>query len=205
KTDSLFEGVELTGARGGFFGVHQVSGGLSVYRSSVRIAHSRFQGLPANDGIHLSHAHFTLEDSVIEGTASDALDIDWSFGAITHSSFKRCGTDSGDCIDTSGSLIEMQYNQIVRALDKGVSVGEGSVVYIRDLQVTDSRIGVAVKDGAQVYLETCHLSQNEYGLLRYIKKPFYPYPELRTKHCDYVDNAVARTDEPQQIWTRRYD
>jgi len=49
------------------------------------------------------------------------------------------------------------------------------------------------------------LSQNEYGLLRYIKKPFYPYPELRVKDCDYADNGVARIDEPGHIWTRRYD
>jgi hypothetical protein len=205
KTESVFEEVEMAGARGGFFGAHQISGGLSVYRSSIRIARSRFHDLPANDGIHFSHTAFTIEDSVIEATASDAVDIDWSFGTIARSFFERCGADFGDCIDISGSLVELQDNRIFEAADKGVSIGEGSDVRIEDLQVTASRIGVAVKDGTRVYIEGCRLSRNEYGLLRYIKKPFYPYPELRVKDCDYADNGVARIDEPGHIWTRRYD
>ena len=64
-----------------------------------------------------------------------------------------------------------------------------------------------VPDTTSYRPETVALSAVEdgYGLLRYIKKPFYPYPELRVKDCDYADNGVARIDEPGHIWTRRYD
>jgi hypothetical protein len=205
KAPSILEHVELAGARGGFFGLHQISGGLSVYHSSVRIRRSHLHDLPANDGVHLSHAAFEIEDSRFEGAPSDVLDIDWGFGMITGSSFDRCGLESGDCLDVSGSRIGLRDIRIDRASDKGVSIGEASVVEIETLQVSNSRIGVAVKDGAVVRIENCILLQNEYGLLRYIKKPFYSYPALTVEGCRYSDNAVARLDEPAFIWTRRYD
>ena len=205
RAPSLFEHVELTGARGGFFGLHQISGGLSVFNSSVRITRSHLHDLPANDGVHLSHADFTIEDSVIEGTASDALDIDWGFGTVENSSFARCGLASGDCIDVSGARVDLRDIRIEGASDKGVSIGELSVVEISGLQVSNSRIAVAVKDGAVVRIEDCVLAGNDYGLLRYIKKPIYPYPALVEDGCRYTGNAVARRDEPDFIWTRRYD
>ncbi len=92
-----------------------------------------------------------------------------------------------------------------RASDKGISVGEGSVVDARQLRISDGRIAIAVKDGSIVRIEGCHLTGNEYGILRYIKKPIYTYPDLHVRDCDYSKNAVARRDEPDTIWTRRYD
>ena len=205
KIPSLFRYAIMTGARGCFFGPHQISGGLSVYRSSIEISHSRLADLKANDGLHLSHSSFVIQDSLIENTASDAIDIDWSFGLIARTEVSACGHLSGDCIDLSGSRIELDEIVIRQASDKAVSIGEGSVVDARGLSVSDSRIGVAVKDSSSVQINKCHIEGNEFGILRYIKKPTYIYPSLRLDGCRFSANAVARLDEPVDIWTRRHD
>ncbi len=205
KQPSVFRHAVVTGARGGFFGPHQISGGLSIYRSSAEISHSRFADIAANDGLHISYSVFSISDSRFVGSASDTIDIDWSFGSVSRTELSACGAVSGDCIDLSGSRVDLDEVAVRGASDKGLSIGEGSVAEARGLAVSDSRIAVAVKDSGSLEIDGCRIAGNAFGVVRYIKKPTYAYPALRLEGCELSANAVARLDEPKDIWTRRHD
>ena len=202
---SLFRHVDYSGAKGGFLGAHQISGGLTVSGSEVAIKHSQFINLPSNDGIHISHGRFSISDTKIARSFSDAIDIDWSFGEIRDSQFHRCGNPSGDCVDLSSSRVFLRNLHITNATDKGVSIGEGAVVDLENITVANSNSGVAVKDGSIAKINGCQLTDLTYGLLIYRKKPYYTYPSLHEAGCRFSGNGVDREFEDQHIWTRRFD
>jgi hypothetical protein len=204
---SILRQVEMSGARGGFLGRHQVSGGLSAYYTAVRIEDSRFSDLQSNDGIHLLHTDFDIRRLTVTRTRSDALDIDWGFGKITDSTFRNCGAsnEGGDCVDLSGSRADLRGLRLERASDKGLSIGEGSIVEATDIAVSGSRIGIAVKDGSALRLKGCRVAGADYGILRYIKKPYYSYPELDVTGCSFPGTALAQRDERPENWTTEYN
>ena len=197
--------LNFTGARGGAMNYHEASGGFSVIESDVDIRHSRFHDLASNDGIHLSSATFKLDNLVVERTAYDALDIDWGRGSVTRSTFSSCGYIDGDCVDLSGTNVNLENIVINSASDKGVSVGESSVANIAELVVSKAHIGVAIKDGSQVQLHQSKLKNNGYGILTYIKKPYFTYPDLIQKHNIIESNTTNIRHEPKNEWTRKYD
>ena len=205
RRPSLLSHVEFSGARGGFMGPHQFSGGISVYGSEIAINGGTFRTLNSNDGLHLAWTRFTIAGVEFEDTFSDAIDVDWSFGEIRDSRFKGCGILSGDCIDLSASRVLIADLDIGRASDKGISIGEGSIVDLRNVSVHDSRIGIAVKDGSDAIFNGCRLEKNQYGLISYIKQPYFSSPRVETDGCEIKDNTVNRHSEPNELWTRRFD
>lgn len=201
----LFHHVNFSGARGGFMGMHQISGGLSAYNTEIRISGGTYSGLKSIDGLHLAHTRFSITGAVFADTLSDAIDIDWGMGDISDSRFSGCGNPSGDCIDLSGSRVRLVNVDIRKATDKGVSIGEGSIVDLSGVTVEDSRTGVAVKDSSDARLRDCRLPHNQYGLISYIKQPYFTAPKVFEDGCEINNNGVDRHSDPRDVWTRRFD
>lgn len=203
---STFRHVEYAGARGGFLGKDQISGGLSIYGSPVLMKATKFRDLMANDGIHLMHAVFEIDDVDVDGTASDAIDMDWSFGTIRNTRLRNCGVkEGGDCLDFTASRAVVHAIDIVGASDKGISIGEESIIDIEGVSISNVIAGIAMKDGSIIRVSGCDISNAKYGLLRYIKKPYYGYPDLIAENCAITKTGVSRKDESNFIWTDRYN
>ncbi len=199
---SQFSWVRMEGATGGPMGPHRISGGLAVMGSQVQIEDTILQDFTAPDTLHLHRSTFEIERLTLIGGSGDGIDSDWSYGHISDSHFQK---SVGDAIDLSGSLVTIDRVLIEGAEDKGISIGEGSVAYINEAQIVSNRIGVAVKDESMVSLVNSEISDNRYGLLRYIKKPAYTYPSISVTDTIIHGNSIdLREEEPSQ-WTRRYD
>ena len=105
----------------------------------------------------------------------------------------------------SSSNVTITDVQVNNATDKGISIGEGSVVNLDKIVSADGTIGVAVKDDSSVHIEECQISENKYGILKYIKKPEYLYPTLSLKNCSPKYNDINQKYEGSNLWTRKYD
>lgn len=152
-----------------------ITGGLTVYDSSISIRHSRFIGSHEEDMVNLILTHFSIEDSYFSQSHSDAIDLDFSKGNILRSTFDNIGTSgSGDAIDLSGSFVTVSKVAMTHIADKGFSIGESSKAHISHSSIKDAWIGLASKDNSEVHVNDSTISKsNSYAMLAYIKKKNY--------------------------------
>ena len=199
---SEFRHVRMSQATAGGMGDVQFSGGLSFMNTSVVITDTKLTDFISEDGLHLHNTSFEITGLTIENSKSDALDSDWSYGTIADSAFRQSG---GDGVDLCGSRAAITNCVMEGCADKGISIGEGSVVDISGVHLIRNNTGIAVKDQSIVSLIDSEIAENDYGLLRYIKKPIYIYPELTLENNRFRDNKVIIREESPDSWTRRYD
>jgi hypothetical protein len=199
---SEFHHVRMSRTTAGNMGEVQLSGGLSVLRSSAVIEGVELIDFLSEDALHLHNSRFQITGLTISHSHSDALDSDWSYGTVTDSRFINSG---GDGVDLCGSWAVITNCLIESSADKGISIGEGSVAYVTGAEIIGNRTGVAAKDQSLVSLTNCQISDNEYGILRYIKKPIYVYPEMILENNQFHGNSETIHEEEPQSWTRRFD
>ena len=86
---------------------------------------------------------------------SDGFDSDFSKGSIVNCRFKDIGNDA---VDLSGSQVEMKDCELLNVGDKAVSVGERSVLTMKQSTITNAKIGVAAKDRSYATLSDLEFS-----------------------------------------------
>jgi hypothetical protein len=199
---SRFENVVMKGAAGGWMGEAQFSGGLTFMQTRVVITDTLLDAFSSEDGLHLPYSSFDITRLTIHNSRSDALDTDWGNGTITGSSFTSL---TGDGVDISGAYVRVIDCVMQGCGDKGISVGEGAVADIDGVKLLKNKTGVAIKDQSVVHLSNSLITGNERGLLRYIKKPVFIYPELYLSNVDIRDNGTNVIEDDHSTWTRRFD
>ncbi|MBN2001862.1 MAG: right-handed parallel beta-helix repeat-containing protein [Anaerolineae bacterium] len=148
-----------------------LTGGITFYRSPIRLDHSHLLGTQAEDGINVIRARFEFVDSEFADTASDAFDSDFGQGLIERCVFHNTGADA---IDVSGTEVQVRDVTMYDLGDKGISVGEISRVTAERVAITNADFGVASKDLSQATLSEMTIDGARIaGLAAYIKKPSY--------------------------------
>ena len=184
--ESLLSGVEISKARELDDGILNLSSGVTFYQSTVKISNVLIKDSTAEDALNLVHSEFAIDKLAIENSYSDALDIDFSNGLISSSSFHKVG---GDALDFSGSDVSVSNVKISMVKDKAFSVGEKSKVDIVNSAISDIGVGIASKDGSVV--KGVNIVISDYKLksaMSYIKKDFYGSPEIELNDCQVSGN-----------------
>ncbi len=149
----------------------QLTGGVTFYRSPVRLSHCRLLASRAEDALNIVRAPFEIAWSEFGGHASDALDVDFGQGRVEASSFHDLG---GDAIDVSGSEVEIARVWLRRVADKAISVGEGSHLTATDVEIADVDFGLVSKDLSRATLRGATVTRVRLAALAaYVKKPTY--------------------------------
>jgi hypothetical protein len=145
----------------------KLTGAVTFYRSPVAISRCEFAANQSEDSLNLVRSPFEIEETYLHDTSSDAFDADFSDGTIRRSLFRGMVNDA---IDVSGSRVTVSAVRIERAGDKGLSAGEQADLTIRDVEVRDSKIGVASKDRSRVVAEALRVIDGQIGFALYEKK-----------------------------------
>ena len=66
-----------------------------------------------------------------------------------------------DCLDFSFGKYELETIKLNNCGDKGVSAGENSSVFIKDITVNNTNIGVASKDFSKVEIERSAINNSK--------------------------------------------
>ncbi len=168
---SLLQHAHIIGMRGVSSGSWALTGGVVFYKSDVRVSNSVLTDSRGEDALNIVHSQFELLDTTIDGTASDALDADFSSGSIRGGRFANI---RGDAIDISGSTVTVSDSQFESIFDKALSVGEGSQMTASNITIANVGSGAAVKDGSQLDLSDAAIDGASFAALTaYIKKPEY--------------------------------
>jgi len=165
-----------------------LTGAVTFYQSPVSITASTFTHNNSEDGLNIVRSSFHIVDTRIGHAYSDAFDADFCTGAFENSSFYH---SLNDAVDVSGSHVTITNLTINKAGDKGVSAGEKSEVYLRNVHIKNSQIGIASKDSSKVYANNVDITRSKIGLCLYQKKP-----EFGPSRIDISDLDVHNVDLP---------
>ncbi|MGV7224511.1 MAG: right-handed parallel beta-helix repeat-containing protein [Nitrospinales bacterium] len=150
----------------------RLTGGVTFYKSEIRMDHCRMQGNRGEDALNIIHSEFELASVEIFETASDAFDADFADGTIKDCIFKNIGiAGGGDAIDISGSEVHVTDSHFLSISDKALSVGEQSKMTASRLIIDNVGTGAASKDGSYLDIKDSTIKDAYYaGLMAYIKK-----------------------------------
>ncbi len=157
--------------------------GLLFYRARVVLDTVKVTNSCADDAINLIRSKVTLTNIQVSDSCSDAIDIDASSGSVSGLSLKQSG---GDLLDFSDSVISLTNSVFAGAGDKAISIGEGSDVEISDITISNSVIGLAVKDLSRVAIDRANLKSLDVGLMAFQKKAEYGPASMVANDVDIV-------------------
>ncbi len=176
--ESRFEGVTFNGLNAQNSGTRFLTGGVTVYNTRVIFDRCEFIDMRSEDALNIVRSEFSLLRTVFKNAAYDGVDIDFCKGTVS-----RCGFYGirNDAVDLSGSTIKVEWLNIHKAGDKGISSGEKSRVYIENTSVCSTGIGVASKDLSEVSVCNVKISDADTALAVYQKKPEFGGGKLITR------------------------
>jgi len=142
--------------------------------------------ISGDDYVNIVRSKFLINNLRIVNAYADALDVDFSSGSISESVFLSCGfgEKGGDCIDFSGSQVEMDKIYIDKVADKGVSIGEASKVNIDNIKIKSAKIAIAGKDGSEVDITKLYIKSTEVGITAFNKKHQYGPSKITINDVD---------------------
>ena len=158
-----------------------LTGAITFYESPVVFSNCYFARNRSEDALNIVRSRFEIMNSIFTDISSDAIDSDYSKGNITNSFFNKCVNDA---LDISGSILEVSDIVINEVGDKGISIGEGSVLTATDIKVKNAAIGVASKDLSKAKINNIEITNCNVGLTAFQKKPEFGPGSL------YVDDLV---------------
>ena len=148
----------------------QVTGAVTFYNSPVHIADTSFSDSTSEDSLNIFRSRFSLENVTFQDAKSDALDVDFADGEIRNSRFHDIGNDA---LDFSGSNVTIDGLIISNSFDKVISAGEKSRIDIKNIQASNSSIGLTSKDSSSILAENILFNDLDVCLSAFNKKDFF--------------------------------
>ena len=148
----------------------RLTGAVTFYNAGVNLDHCTFKNNHCEDGLNTIRCEVEINNCVVENTYSDGYDGDFCTGTVKNSTFTHTGND---CIDFSGSDIQVISCTINNSGDKGVSGGEDSKVTVSNCTINGAQIAVASKDKSEVIVKNINIVKAHTAYSAYQKKPEY--------------------------------
>ena len=145
------------------------------------------------DSLNVINSEGTFLDINIQNSFSDALDIDFSTLTIDKLNIENA---QNDCLDLSYGDYQIIFSNLSFCGDKGISIGEMSVVEVNDVIVKNSSIGVVVKDSSNVLIKRIETRNTPVCFAFYRKKMEFIHPIVKITNliCEnetsYVQEGV---------------
>jgi len=154
---------------------------MSLHNTNSNITLSKFFKSSSDDGLNIKNSKVMMTDNAFYDNFGDQVDLDFCEGLVERNKFYMNTEVIGqlsetDGLDVSGSKLTVKDNIFENLSDKAVSVGEQSDITLMSNALTNSNIGIAVKDGSNANILGNSLKGNKVDLTTYIKKLMYKEP-----------------------------
>ena len=177
-----------------------LTGSISFYNSDVDIRNTDFRSNNSEDMLNIINSDFKIFNVSVMDTKSDGIDLDYSNGFISQSSFHSIGkTSGGDAIDLSGSDVFIEDCTFQSVGDKAISAGESSLANLSSIRVSDSSVGIVSKDRSLVNASKVEFSNIKFKqFMCYIKKIQYG-PASMNIEGDFSDETKILCQEGSSV------
>jgi len=166
-----------------------LSGGINFYNLNLTINNLYIRNSIAEDALNIIKSNISLNNTKISNTKSDAFDCDFCEGFIDNLEFSNVG---GDGLDISGSKMKANIKSADGIKDKVVSVGEKSYLNLKLNNISNSYVGVAVKDASQADIKMSFVNTTGPKIMSYNKKSFYD--GLTRVNINYEYDLIEKDD-----------
>ena len=183
-TDELttFENVEFSYLNGYNINLNSeylILGSINFHDTNLEINNVYFKNIYSEDAINVFRSNFKITNANYKDIFSDAIDIDFSKGNISKTRFININNDA---IDFSGSIVDVNDAYFNNVNDKVISVGEESKINLTSIKAINSFVGIASKDGSNVYSENLDFDGVLIPFAAYQKKSEYNHGTLVVKN-----------------------
>ena len=175
------------------------SGAINFYESDVEITNSKFlNNLRGDDYLNIIRSNFLLSDNIFENTNGDSVDIDFSNGTIKNSIFNK---SLNDAIDFSGSNVNLSNIKIIDAGDKAISAGEESEIFINNMLILNSKMGLVSKDKSKLFAQNVNISGSNIAISAYVKKSQYGPAFIDAKNIKIENSKLKYFKQKDSVIT----
>ncbi|MDC1049481.1 hypothetical protein OAQ73_01650 [Candidatus Pelagibacter sp.] len=149
------------------FDLKGLTGCLTFFNSSFKNVNLKSQDSNCEDSINMVNVIGQINNIEITNSYSDSLDIDFSNISIKNTIIKN---SKNDCVDVSAGIYNFESLVLDGCEDKGLSVGEKSSININNINISNSKIGIASKDGSNTNIFSSNIKNVNTCLASYNKK-----------------------------------
>ena len=125
------------------FNNYGVTGCLNLYGATFEDTNFIIRNGKCEDSLNIIKSHGKIDKIQVENAFADAIDIDFSNIQIGSVKVNKAGND---CFDVSGGKYLLNNMILLNCADKGISVGERSILTANNVSVEAASIGVSSKD-----------------------------------------------------------
>ena len=171
---SVLSNMEFKGGSGSFVKQYVFTAMLSIHdTSNIKLKNINFyNNYLFDDMLHVIYSNnIQLENLYFADAFGDALDIDISKNILISNSIFDSSKNDG--IDLMESEVVIKKVKIKKSKDKGISIGESSIAEIIDTKLIENKIGVAVKDASEVFIDSTEFFKNTEQIAAYKKNLQY--------------------------------
>ena len=140
------------------FNDHGFTGCLTLYKSKLFNTNFDLQNGVCEDILNINNSYGHINEIKIKNALFDALDADFSDIKINQMNILKAGND---CVDFSAGTYSVGNLTLSSCGDKGVSVGEKSNFYVKNMQVQNSGIGISSKDQSISTIENANFKKTK--------------------------------------------
>ena len=172
-----------------------VTGCLNIIDVEVKNIQINFENSICEDAVNLIKVNGIIENINIKNSKSDGLDIDFSKVKIKNINVEG---SLNDCVDVSFGEYEFSNIYLKNCGDKGVSIGEKSIVNIENVKIENTNIGLVSKDSSEAFIKNLNNNKSNFCLQSYRKKQefFGGYIFVQNLNCNF---AKVKNDKGSEI------
>ena len=159
-------------------------GGVNFINSNLKLKNIILKNSNNEDGMNLINSKSYLSNIYLNNISADALDVD--FGELNFSNI-NCLEINNDCLDISGANVYGDNLTAINVRDKGISAGENSNIMIKNINLINNYIAIAVKDGSKANFDNIKLDKNIYDIALFNKKKEFIKPKLSINNLNPLD------------------
>ena len=130
------------------------------------------------DAINLIRTQGDIDKIEIQNNLYDGLDMDFSSLLINNIIINNA---KNDCADLSFGEYKILEAKLTKCGDKGVSVGEKSNAFFKNIAISQSNIGIASKDSSFVEINNSNIHSTKICLSAYRKKQEFNSATIKIK------------------------
>ena len=149
------------------------------------------KNMNCEDSINIKNSNGQINNISIENSLYDAVDLDFSDLEIKSLNINNA---KNDCVDFSFGNYDISKAVLTKCGDKGFSVGEKSTANLKNILITESKIGVASKDSSMTTIDNLSMNKIETCLSAYKKKKEFNGSTMRIKRFR-CDNFYKKIDK----------
>ena len=165
----------------------ELTGSINFYKTKVLMDNIYFiDNIKGDDYLNIINSKFDLNNLFFENVNADALDIDYSKGKIVNINIAG---SKNDALDLSNSSVEIKNFEAKNIGDKGISVGENSYLFGKNIIIDKAFLGLASKDQSETEIENLVITNSNIGLASYIKKHEYNSSTININKLSTSNNS----------------